>query len=195
MTAIEFLSDLRSRGVQIEANGDRLVIDAPRGVLNQKVKESLTRYKAELLALLTAYSVSETGRLIHQAMPHTSKLMSEDAGPCPHCLKPLLVFSQPEENIIKVECPEGRMSKLLRLAEDESAQADCSDCSRMPAFLTGRCPECIQRLLLCPDECQKCGGSAFWRYRASDDKPAGFAWYCANCRPPCTRNVARYEVW
>ncbi len=193
MTAVELLSDLRARGVRVEVNGDRLRIDAPRGALNQETKESLARHKAELLALLNRDGFIEAKQEYHQAVHHRGFLVSENIGPCPHCLKPLLVLSHPEKDFIKVECPEGELFKSLRLSEDEHAQALCSDCSRLPAFLTGRCPECIQRLLLCPEECPKCGGSAFWRYRASEGRPAGFAWYCANCSPASTRNVAIYE--
>lgn len=54
MTAIELLSDLRSRGVQIEAKGDRLRIDAPRGVLDRETRKKLAECKSELLTLLNS---------------------------------------------------------------------------------------------------------------------------------------------
>ena len=52
MTAHELLNSLRADGVQVAANGDRLEMDAPRGVLTRERLEQVRVLKPELLALL-----------------------------------------------------------------------------------------------------------------------------------------------
>jgi hypothetical protein len=52
MTAAEFLSELRERGIMITAKGDRLHIDAPLGILTPDVHRLLIEKKTELLAIL-----------------------------------------------------------------------------------------------------------------------------------------------
>ena len=56
MTSKELLRDIAARGVILSANGDRLRIDAPEGVLTTELKAELSRHKRALLARL---SVSE----------------------------------------------------------------------------------------------------------------------------------------
>ncbi|HKQ05764.1 MAG TPA: hypothetical protein VJ464_11570 [Blastocatellia bacterium] len=51
MTVFRLLSDLRKRDVRIEANGDRLRINAPCGVLTPEMRDALVMYKAELLKM------------------------------------------------------------------------------------------------------------------------------------------------
>jgi tubulysin polyketide synthase-like protein len=52
MTTADLLSDLQARGIRLQANGDRLRVEAPTGVLTPKVRETLAARKAELLQLL-----------------------------------------------------------------------------------------------------------------------------------------------
>src|SRR5205085_6000838 len=53
MTAHELLSQLRAKGVQVKTSGDdRLVIDAPRGTVNEQLRAALAANKAELLQIL-----------------------------------------------------------------------------------------------------------------------------------------------
>ena len=52
MTALDLLTKLRSCGVAIEANGDRLKIDAPKGVITPELREALATNKTEIIALL-----------------------------------------------------------------------------------------------------------------------------------------------
>ena len=54
MSARELLVQLREKGVEVKANGDRLVIDAPRGTITPDLREALSANKAELLQILTA---------------------------------------------------------------------------------------------------------------------------------------------
>ena len=54
MTGEVLLEQLRDRDIRLSANGDRLVIDAPRGALTEQFRRSLQEHKAELLAIVTA---------------------------------------------------------------------------------------------------------------------------------------------
>jgi hypothetical protein len=165
----------------IEANGDKLRIDAPKGALTEELRTALAESKAEIMALLANSGIT----------------VGEGVGPCPHCQNPLRVISHPLDMEIIIECPTrpDLFRKWLMLTEEESAPSLCADCGLMPSLITGRCPECIQRLMLCPDElCGKCGGGRYWRHRANDSQPPGFRWRCAICDPAASRNVAWYEL-
>jgi hypothetical protein len=52
MTAPALLESLKERGATVSADGDRLKLAAPPGVLKPRVLESLARHKAEILQLL-----------------------------------------------------------------------------------------------------------------------------------------------
>lgn len=54
MTGEVVLQQLRERDIRLTASGDRLVVDAPRGVLTEQLRDALRERKAELLAILTA---------------------------------------------------------------------------------------------------------------------------------------------
>src|SRR5437667_12119552 len=58
MTAHELLSQLRAKGVQVKTSGDnRLVIDAPRGTVNEELRAALSANKAGLLQILKDESI------------------------------------------------------------------------------------------------------------------------------------------
>ena len=52
MNAGLLLADLLARGVRLVATGDRLIVDAPKGVVTDELRQLLTAHKLELLALL-----------------------------------------------------------------------------------------------------------------------------------------------
>lgn len=52
MTPLELLSDLEDRGVRLQAAGDWITFEAPRGVLQDAEREALRAHKAAVLALL-----------------------------------------------------------------------------------------------------------------------------------------------
>src|SRR6478672_9344259 len=52
MSPRELLVQLREKGVEIKSNGDRLVIDAPKGAITPDVRDALAANKAELLRIL-----------------------------------------------------------------------------------------------------------------------------------------------
>jgi hypothetical protein len=54
MTADEILKEIQMLGVRLEGQGDRLHIDAPKGVLKPEHREALTTFKPELIVLVRA---------------------------------------------------------------------------------------------------------------------------------------------
>lgn len=54
MTAVELLTELRTRGAMVTAMGDRLRIEAPQGSIGPDLVTELSAHKAELLAALSA---------------------------------------------------------------------------------------------------------------------------------------------
>lgn len=59
MTLDEFLSSLRAQDVQLSADGDRLRVSAPEGVLTPDLKKQLARHKTEILSYLRATTLHE----------------------------------------------------------------------------------------------------------------------------------------
>jgi hypothetical protein len=54
MTTTSLLSDLQRLGVDVTAKGDKLVINAPKGVLTPEIRARIAEQKVALLALLSA---------------------------------------------------------------------------------------------------------------------------------------------
>ncbi len=54
MNAAALLAEVQRLGVTLEPHGNRLHVDAPRGVLTEKIIEELRESKGELLALLNS---------------------------------------------------------------------------------------------------------------------------------------------
>lgn len=52
MTAQTLLSELRSLGVELAAEGEHLAVDAPAGVVTEDLREALTENKPKILKLL-----------------------------------------------------------------------------------------------------------------------------------------------
>jgi thioesterase domain-containing protein/aryl carrier-like protein len=52
LTALELLAELREAGVQIEADGDRLRVAAPKNALSDAMRAAIAAHKAELLRFL-----------------------------------------------------------------------------------------------------------------------------------------------
>ena len=52
MNAGLLLADLLARGVGLAASGDRLVVDAPKGVVTDDMRQLIAAHKLGLLALL-----------------------------------------------------------------------------------------------------------------------------------------------
>ena len=52
MRARDLLAELRDLGVTLETNGDRITVDAPAGVIDERLRELLSENKPVLLKLL-----------------------------------------------------------------------------------------------------------------------------------------------
>ena len=52
MTAVELLTTCRQAGIHLEAAGDTLRYEAPRGALTSELRDTLAQRKAEILAVL-----------------------------------------------------------------------------------------------------------------------------------------------
>ncbi|ETW98425.1 MAG: hypothetical protein ETSY1_18745 [Candidatus Entotheonella factor] len=75
MTAAELLHELHRLGVHLSANGDRLVCEAPKGVLTSGLQAQLQSHKAEILRLLTqAETVAQLPRPRLQPRPQAGEI-------------------------------------------------------------------------------------------------------------------------
>ena len=52
MSAADLIAELRLRGVAVQATGDRLKVDAPKGTITPELHEALKDHKLEIIALL-----------------------------------------------------------------------------------------------------------------------------------------------
>jgi len=51
VTILEYLAYLRSLDIQLEADGDKLRVNAPRGVLTPSLRRELAECEPEIMAL------------------------------------------------------------------------------------------------------------------------------------------------
>src|SRR5436305_11867819 len=86
MTAHELLSQLRARGVEVKTSGDdRLVIDAPRGTVNEELRAALSANKAGLLQILKDENMAaEAPASAEAAAPEAAPLPVRQAPAPPH---------------------------------------------------------------------------------------------------------------
>src|SRR5436853_4537217 len=59
MTARELLTQLKEKSIDVKANGDRLVIDAPKGTVTPELRAALAEHKADLMKILNTPAVEE----------------------------------------------------------------------------------------------------------------------------------------
>ena len=57
----ELLSSLRERGVRLSVEGDRLICDAPAGVVDEELRAELAARKAELMTLIAESELARSG--------------------------------------------------------------------------------------------------------------------------------------
>ena len=69
MNSATLLSDLRRRGVELTAEGDRLHYRAPRGVLSPNLLADLRSHKTEILAELTRLGESTSAAALESGVP------------------------------------------------------------------------------------------------------------------------------
>lgn len=123
MSAEVILTDLIQRGVQLQADGSNLVVDAPQGVLTAEVCQTLKTYKPELLRMLTAGGkkakaeeadfwrvTHEDGRVfIHSGGFSRDEIISfatRDYGPVAECVPVAELDAKPQESseVIRKAC-------------------------------------------------------------------------------------------
>jgi hypothetical protein len=98
VTAGALIKDLRGRGITLRPVGDRLRVEAPRGVLTAQERELLAAQKSELLILLTtAASSSPTGIRgwmypWPDALPGLGQLRVDAFEMCAGCVRVTWVF-------------------------------------------------------------------------------------------------------
>src|SRR5205085_843853 len=69
MMASEVVADLLRQNVQLLADGERLCVRAPKGVLTPELKARLTAYKADILASLQSRDCAEKGAALPKVIP------------------------------------------------------------------------------------------------------------------------------
>ena len=80
MTAVRLLSDVQSRGVQVQVEGNTLRLRARKGVVDPQTIAQLSAHKAEIISILT-------GNALHRARVRGTESIEQvyDADPCWHC--------------------------------------------------------------------------------------------------------------
>ncbi len=62
MSALSLYHDLKARGVKLQADGERLLVDAPADELTDEDRAALTEFKPMLLRLLGRAELQDDGR-------------------------------------------------------------------------------------------------------------------------------------
>src|SRR2546423_1180387 len=128
MTAHELLSQLRAKGVQVKTSGDdRLVIDAPRGTVNEELRAALAANKAELLQILKNENIEAAA--LSRAEAGAPQPTSPPAGEAP--AKPSHVDDQIAAST--AEEIEQLQAELMRLRIDEEARRAEIEAARLAA--------------------------------------------------------------
>jgi hypothetical protein len=128
MTAHDLLAQLRAKGVEVKTSGDdRLVIDAPKGAINEDLRSALATHKAELMQILRAEqtgngaSASAT-RSISETPRHSSPL-SEQRPSAPELMptspEPAFTAPRSESDVVKVAPPAPQFAQAPAGAEPE----------------------------------------------------------------------------
>jgi amino acid adenylation domain-containing protein len=63
------LTNLSNKGIKLSANGDSLLVDAPKGVMTRELRDSLTEHKAEILLMLRQYDSGTSSAALPTIVP------------------------------------------------------------------------------------------------------------------------------
>jgi len=63
------LTHLSNQGVKLSVNGDSLLVDAPKGVMTQQLRDALTDHKAEILLLLRQHGTGMSSAALPAIVP------------------------------------------------------------------------------------------------------------------------------
>ena len=135
MTAHELLSQLRAKGVQVKTSGDdRLVIDAPRGTVNEELRSALAANKSELLQILRNENIEAKAPASAEAVAAAPKSSSPVAEPPakPSQVDDQIAASTAEEiGQLQAELMQLRIEEEARRAEIETARLAAENALRV----------------------------------------------------------------
>jgi hypothetical protein len=134
MTAHELLSQLRARGVEVKTSGDdRLVIDAPRGTVNEELRAALSANKAGLLQILKDENIeAEAPASVEATAPEPAPLPVREAiAPPPHIDDQIAASTAEEIGQLQAELMRLRIEEEARRAEVESARLAAENALRV----------------------------------------------------------------
>lgn len=134
MTAHELLSQLRARGVEVKTSGDdRLVIDAPRGTVNEEMRAALSANKAGLLQILKDENLkAEAPARAAATVPESTPLPVPGApAPPPHVDDQIAASTAEEIGQLQAELMRLRIEEEARRAEVESARLAAENALRV----------------------------------------------------------------
>lgn len=82
MTAYDVLDEARKRGIVLQPDGDGLVYRGPKGAMTPELKDSLTRYKGEIINHILSHADQEPPRhmldiWIEAAIPEWKRILRE----------------------------------------------------------------------------------------------------------------------
>src|SRR3954467_6245269 len=120
MTAHDLLSELRAKGVDVKTSGGaRLVIDAPRGTVNEEMRAALSANKAALIEILNDEASSS------QPVIEPPQYLSEFEPPTPPPAPPVVEATQPvapEAPVMPPPAPPVVKSEIVDSTAEEIAQ-------------------------------------------------------------------------
>jgi hypothetical protein len=132
MTARDLLLQLRAKGVEVKTSGnDRLVIDAPKGIINEELRSALSANKAELLRILNAEQAGPADAAVSKAtepVPSAPQIASTVAEPLPWAPK---VISPAAEEPVST-APQAPARPSIKLDEETTiAVSAAAEISRL----------------------------------------------------------------
>lgn len=161
MSATHFLSELRAKGVILEPNGDRLIIEALPSIMTPELAARLKAFKPELLAMLTSGAAANENTKPSpipdpSAAYRTWKIYYEDREPVEVAYTPAATFSEvmefqrgaiAAEPIRRADTgPETLASGIGGLSSDQSIDAEREAHAAIArAAARVKCQECAIR--------------------------------------------------
>ena len=140
MNTAEILAYAAQHDIHLEANGDRLVVDAPKGALTRDLRYALKTHKPELLSILSLEVIAKRYGL--------SLLdLREVAGSDWDQVRANLALAESFANAVATR----RMRERGKIPPDYTTVTECAGCGRVPiwAGVPDRvlaCPWCFNRV-------------------------------------------------
>jgi hypothetical protein len=135
MTAILFLKELQALGVRLTANGDKLRVNAPGGVLTDAIRAGLVEHKVALLALLSSEHGCAGTEQAHHEEVETAFRPGEPPEPYKRFLKARLRLDAPAGIPLRVMTPKGK-GNLWQVGQTRIGVVLDSDTPKRVTFFT-----------------------------------------------------------